>query len=395
MAGFIAVFRRLPSSIWAVFLIQVIVRGGDFVFPFLTLFLTRRLGLDSVHAGFWVMGTSAMAVLGILTAGRLGDSIGRKPVLGACMLATALILGACGFLPQTLLVPAVLLVASFFQGAMKPLLAASIMDLCPPERHREGFSLSYLGTNLGVAIGPMVAGLLFERHSAWAFFGSALALVCALAILAAFVALPRAERSAGPGLAREEGLSAALGARPVLLGFYALTFFISFAYSQTGFGLILYTAEAFGPAGAASFGFLMSFNAVAVLASTAFLTRLTRRLPHLAAMALGTGLYALGFGMLAFRLDLGLLMVSTFLWTQGEVILAINTGPFIASQAPENFRGRFQAIRETLWSSGAILSPMVCGTLIAKGGIHLSWSIVALVAGSCCVGVLLLRRRGP
>lgn len=395
MSGFLDDYRRLPSSIWAVFLIQVIVRGGDFVFPFLALFLTRRLGLDSAHAGYWAMGMSSMAVLGILTAGRAGDRYGRKAVLGACMLGTALIVGACAFLPQTLLVPGILMAASFFQGAMKPLLSASIMDLCPPERHREGFSLSYLGVNLGVAIGPMIAGFLFERHLPWAFLGNALALLCAWGILVAFVVPHQSARTLGPDQAREEGLAAALRARPALLGFYALTFLISFAYSQTGFGLVLYTAEAFGPGGAAKFGFLMSFNAIAVLSSTAILTRLTRRLPHLAAMALGTGLYALGFGMLAFRLGLGLLIVSTFLWTLGEVVLAINTGPFIASQAPANYRGRFQALRETLWSSGAIVSPVVCGTLISKGGVHLSWSVVALAAAICSAGFLLLRRHSP
>ena len=41
------------------------------------------------------------------------------------------------------------------------------MDLCPADQRKEGFSLSYLGVNLGVAIGPMCAGLLFERHLPW------------------------------------------------------------------------------------------------------------------------------------------------------------------------------------------------------------------------------------
>ena len=40
---------------------------------------------------------------------------------------------------------------------------------------------------------------------------------------------------------------------------YGLTILISFAYSQTSFGLAIYTGEVFGSAGATYFGMLMSF----------------------------------------------------------------------------------------------------------------------------------------
>jgi MFS family permease len=388
-------FRRLPPPVWSVFLIQIIVRGGDFVFPFLTLFLTRKLGLGIVDAGLWVMGTSAMAVLGILISGRLGDRVGRKSVLGVCMASSALLLGTCCLLPLTAIIPAVLLVASLFQGAMKPLLGAVIMDLCPMEQRREGFSLSYMGTNLGVAVGPMMAGLLFEDHLRWLFLGNSLALLCAVGILSRLSLVPPGLQEPASGSEKAYGgsLAGALLERPALLAFYALTLLVSFAYSQTSFGLILYSAESFGGDSAAKFGTLMSFNAMTVLASTALLTRATRRLSPLMSMALGTGLYALGFGMLAFRLGMGLLMASTFIWTQGEVLLAINSGPFLASQSPSNFRGRFQALRETLWSAGAILSPLAFGAIIARLGIHFSWSVVAATALCCSAGFLALRRR--
>ena len=153
MAG----FRGLPAPIWAIFALQIITRGGDFVFPFLTLFLTRKLGLGTVEAGFWVMATVASGLLGTLAAGKLSDHFGRRRVLGLGLLGGCVLTGVCGFLPATLAIPRVLLAASFFQGSVKPTLSAFVMDLCAPEQRKEGFSLSYLGTNLGVAVGPMMA----------------------------------------------------------------------------------------------------------------------------------------------------------------------------------------------------------------------------------------------
>jgi len=195
---------QLPGSMWALFAIQVITRGGDFVFPFLTLFLTRKLGLSGALAGSWVMASVLAGILGTLAAGKASDHMGRKRVLGGCMLGACLLTGLCGGFGPSLWVPRVLVLASCFQGAMRPTIAALVMDLCPAGQRREGYSLSYLGINLGLAFGPMLAGFLFERHLSWTFFGYSLAMAGAMAILARRV--PRTGRSPGPGppVARRE-----------------------------------------------------------------------------------------------------------------------------------------------------------------------------------------------
>ena len=388
-------YRHLPRPMWALFLVQVILRGGDFVFPFLTLFLTRRLGLSGAAAGFWIMANVASGLVGTLAAGKVSDQLGRKHVLAACIVGTGLLTGFCGFLPPTMLIPRVLVVAAFFQGSMKPIIAAIIMDLCPQDTRKEAFSLSYLGVNLGVAIGPMFAGFLFEKHLSWVFFGNSLALALSLVLLLRLIPEARPD-SASPeaGSERAVGGSAfrAFLQRPLLVAFCIITLFVSFAYGQTTFGLTLYTSEFFGVSGAAKFGFLMSFNALVVLSSTAVLTRLTQRLSGPMTMGLGAGLMAVGFGMMAFRLDLVLLTVSVLIWTLGEVLLATNSGAYLGSHTPRNFRGRFQSIRELMSSAGRLLSPVVFGAIITGAGIQISWLVTALVAVGCAAGFALLHR---
>ncbi|MFA5905099.1 MAG: MFS transporter [Desulfobacula sp.] len=171
-----------------------------------------------------------------------------------------------------------------------------------------------------------------------------------------------------------------------------MTLLVSFAYCQTGFGLTLYTTAIFGARGAAVFGFLMSFNAVVVLVSTPLLTRLTHNLSGPASMGLGTGLYVIGFGMMAFHLNLALLMISTLIWTLGEVLWSTNYGAYLASHTPVNFRGRFQSIRELSFASGRVFSPIICGAVITHMGVHISWAFIALVSLVCTVGIAGLHR---
>jgi MFS family permease len=393
---FLGGFRCLPLPVWAIFIIQIIVRGGDFVFPFLTLFLTRKLGLSPVAAGSWVMGTVIAGLVGTLIAGRLSDRWGRKRVLGICQAGTAVLTVACGFVPPTILVAEVLVAASLFQGAMKPILSAFIMDISPPDRRKDAFALSYLGINIGVAVGPMAAGFLFESHLPWIFFGSGISLGCAFAVLAFLLPRPEPGRHAAASDAERAVEGNALRAfvqRPQLVVFCFIAMLVAFAYGQTTFGLTIYTARLFGPDGASRFGLLMSLNAVVVLVSTAFMTRLTRRLSAPLTMGLGTALYTIGFAMLVFPLGMPLLAVSTVIWTLGEVLLATNFGAYLASQTPWNFRGRFQSYREMLGSTGRILSPVVFGAIIAGAGIHVSWLVTAVTALACTAGFVALHRR--
>jgi MFS family permease len=388
-------FAGLPRPMWALFGIQVIIRGGDFVFPFLTLFLTRKLGLDGAAAGRWVTLTVLSGILGTVLAGKCSDHWGRKRVLGGCMAGAALLTGACGFLPPSMLIPKVLALACFFQGAMKPTLSAMVMDLCPADQRREGFALSYLGVNLGVAAGPMLAGFLFEHHLPWTFFANTLFLALAFGVLRLWVPARRPEPEGPVPISErpaQQGTLRAFLARPALAAYALISLGVSFAYTQTGFGLTLYTSSLFGAHGAPVFGFLMSLNAVVVIASTAILTRLTAGIAGPVVMALGSLLYTAGFGMLAFHLGLRLLAASTFVWTCGEVLLATNAGPYIAAHTPANLRGRFQAVCEALASIGRVLSPLVFGQVIARTGIHLSWLLAALVMLVCTAGFMLLQR---
>lgn len=384
-------YRKLSRPMWILFFVQVINRVGDFVAPFMTLFLTRKLGLSTAEAGFWVTLTIVAGLAGIMVAGRFSDRRGRKPVLLASMVLSAIPIGVAGFFAAHFWIVWLFVVMSFFQGMVRPVISALIADLSKADERKDAYALNYLGINIGVAAGPMIAAFLFERSVRWLFWADALTTVAAIALITLFIPYqdPRAIRNAQAESSEERSEDrsslAAFFARPLLVAFCFLLMADNFMYVQTHFALPLSTT-------AMTYGTLMSFNAIIVVSLTPVINYLTRRQHPITSMIAGSTLYALGFGLLAFPFTTPLLFLSTMIWTFGEILFSINTGVYLAAKTPQNLRGRFQAYREFITSLGRMAGPVLGGLIMAGIGIHAMWLIVGLLGFASAAGFLWLRK---
>ncbi|HWQ30977.1 MAG TPA: MFS transporter, partial [Negativicutes bacterium] len=166
-------YKGLPKSIYVIFFAQMINRFGDFVLPFLSLFLVKKLGLSYQSAGIAVMVNSLMTVPGAFAGGKIADHLGRKRTYAIFQLSAAICLFLCAFAELPQLVIALVCMSSFFNGGVRPVISAIITDVLPAEKRQMGFSLSYLGINLGVSMGLLVAGFLFNHCIPLIFIGDA------------------------------------------------------------------------------------------------------------------------------------------------------------------------------------------------------------------------------
>ena len=71
-------YGGLPRSVYVLFFARIINRLGDFVRFFLTLYLTRILGMTEKRTGFFVTLSAVAVMAGNVAGGRLADSFGRK-----------------------------------------------------------------------------------------------------------------------------------------------------------------------------------------------------------------------------------------------------------------------------------------------------------------------------
>ena len=393
-----AMYRGLPAPIYALFLATVVNGVGIFVFPFLTLFLTERLGWSAARAGGFMFLSSLAYVPGTFIGGRLADRLGRRKVMLGAQLLAGLVFLPCGFLGASPAVPWLVLAHLFFDGVTDPARTAMQTDLTRPENRQAAFSLNYLGHNLGFACGPLIAGFLFRSASAWLFWGNALAIGAAVAIVAAFVpetkpseAELEASRGAGGAeAAHEGGLLSALAARPFLVAFALITTFYGFVYAQHRFALPLQTRELFGDSGATLFGGLMTLNAVLVILLATPVVALTRNKPPVFVVAAAGFLFAAGFGMIGLARTPFLLYLSTFVWTLGEIVNATSDGAYVANHTPMSHRGRFQSVLPVIAGAGFACSSPVVGRIVEGSGLASVWPLLGLVAALAAAGVAAL-----
>jgi len=389
-------WNQLHRGVKAIFFIQIVNRMGDFVVPFLTLILTQVQGFNPGVAGLVVTLATAMGSLGGLVAGKLSDHLSRRDVLFGFLGTSGLLLGFCGFAPASPWALVAMVTAEFFLGAMRPALGALVADLSAPETRRAAFSLSYLGINLGVSVGPLLAGWLFLHALSWLFWLDALSTAAALAILVRFVprhthptAAPR-----DPGAVPRSSLAVFFRHR-VLLPLSLLFLVYNFVYAQLIFTLALQMVALFGKQGPANYGLVWAVNGMAVLALTPLALRFTKTWTNLGSMALGMAFFAVGIAIFLFEPSLLWVLVSAVFWTAGEVLVSIHYGDLVTSVSPPEFRGRFQGYVGFLGGLGFVISPLASGLIAEAVGLTGAWGVATVSVALVGIGFKLLESRTP
>ncbi len=391
-------YRGLPGPMYTLFAASVVNAVGIFVFPFLTLYLTARLGMTTAQAGTVLLMTSLAYVPGNFIGGKIADKLGRKKVMIVSQILSALMYIPCGFPSLGRAVPWLVVASVFFDGISDPARSAMMTDLTTPENRRSAFSLTYLGHNLGFAVGSLIAGFLFEAAPSWIFWGNAIAVGIATSLVA--IKVPETKPSAEQieesysADSTEKGhrgnLFSALASRPYLLAFSLLTSAYGFAYAQHRFALPLQLKATFGLPGPAIFGSLMTLNGCLVILLSTPIMALTKKWKPVNAVALAGLLFGAGFGMVAFSHSVLFVYVSTLIWTLGEIFNATNEGSYMANHTPISHRGRFQAVLPFIQGMGFTLSPPVAGKLISWRGLDWVWGLVGVVSVFAAAGLWIL-----
>ena len=339
--------------------------------------------MDEARTGLIMTLIGVFAIVGTLVGGKITDNGDRKTILVISQILSASIAGFCGFIPDSPMLPWALILFNFFTSAARPVNTAMLTDLTTPENRASSFSLLYLGINIGVSVGPLVAGFLFNNFRQWLFWGDSLTTFLSVILVIAFIpALKKEEIRAFSEKEAEEKahIFSALLKRPILLIYSILLPLTSFVYSQHSFSLPLLLENRLNSDGPRFYGIIMSANAVTVLVLTPLLTYWLHRFKPLFNMAIGQLCYAIGFGMLYFAIESPFFfLISTVIWTLGEILNVINSGVFIANHTPVNYRGRFSAWFATARTAGHISSPVISGFILKAFGSSAIWAVVFVV----------------
>lgn len=389
-------YKGLPKSIYVIFFAQIINRFGDFVLPFLTLFLVKKLGLSYESAGFAAMLATLSTIPGSFAGGKIADHFGRKKTYIFFQTTAGVSLFMCIFFSSPNIIILLVCISAFLNGGIRPIISAIITDVLPAEKRQQGFSLSYLGINIGVSLGPLVSGFLFNHYIPLIFIGDAVTSFIAVALVAVNIEETLPKHLDNRNVREEEksetgNVFMVLLRRKKLLVFLIINTVLSIASTQATFSLPLMLDKVFGTDGARNYGFVMSSNAITVVVMTIFVTRVTKKWNPLSSISLSGILYAAGLGMVAFIHSMPLYILSTYIWTIGEILIATNFGVYIANNTPQNFRARFNAVTQLSWATGSVIGTSLMGIYMSSFGVKAVWPLASCLGLIGAAGMYMLK----
>jgi MFS family permease len=185
---------EFPAQFWILFVGMFISTvGSSMIWPFLTLYVSKKLGLPLTQAASLVTINAVMGLIFSFIAGPITDRLGRKWV----MVASLFVNGSMYIVMSHANSYAMFALCQAVMGAFNPLYRvgadAMMSDLIVPEKRSSAYSLLRTSNNLGVAIGPALGGFIASRSYVVAFYLAAAGLIfySVLITLKAHETLPR------------------------------------------------------------------------------------------------------------------------------------------------------------------------------------------------------------
>lgn len=392
MKDFINNYKGLPKEMYVICFATLINRLGDFVVPFLALYLTQKIGMTAAATGVIVTLSSIVGIPASILGGKISDMFGRKKIYTYAQSIAAVTLIPCAFTKSVSITIMCLLISTFFNGFVRPAFQSMIQDILSKEERQAGFSLNYLAINAGVAIGPIIAGFLFNNLLPLLFLGDTLTSLIAVFLVwkntkETYPVNSKLKVESKAEIAENGNTFQMLWKRPALSLFLVLYMVYNFIYAQHKFSLPITLNAQFNNESAKLLGYIMSINAVTVLVLTIFIGFITKRNHQLTNMAFTGILYAIGFGMIGYIDNFNFFIISTIIWTLGEILSSISSGVYVANNSPSNYRARLNAIMNLGRFLGTALSTFFSGAYIQVYGYKTLWFLIFFI--SIISGILM------
>jgi MFS family permease len=343
-----------------------------FVWPFLNIYLTEQLGIPLSVATMLPLLEQGVSVFTALGAGSVADRYGRKGLMVLSLGAVAGVYLLMGFASTWWMFVALMALRGFFLPLYRVAGDTMVGDLITDEDRRlPAYSLLRTVNNLGVAIGPVLGGIV----AAYSYRASFLAAAATLAFFALLVGagmvetLPKRAPDAH-GLAQISGArplkrAGGLGYKVILLDTLFMLAVLAFTFNGMGAGLPFQLIGIYGKENFAitedQTGLIIMVNAMMVVGFQVPVASYVRRFNSLKVLAAGALFYAVGVGSIALGSTFYHFALSMAVLTIGELLIAPTFTSFTVNLAGEEMRGRYMSVYAIGFSFSRGLGPAIAG----------------------------------
>src|ERR1700716_2896497 len=366
----------LPREIWLLFATNLVNRAGMMVLPFLVLYLTRQLGFSAARAGFVFAVYGATAILAGPISGKVSDRIGALPIMRASLISSGIALLVFPLAKSYAAVIAITVIWAACAELFRPASLAAITHVVAPSQRRAAVALNRLAINLGMSIGPALGGFLATVSFRAMFVVDALTTLLAGAVLS----LTSWRLSTGGRDAQSEAEDLGLEVRSIMrdrrLAIFLLgSVLVGIVFFQHESALPLYMVEWLHMS-PAFYGTLFTINTLLIVALEVPLNTATSRWPNTWSLVIGSLLFAVGFGGLAFVSTAAGVTALVIVWTFGEMMLFPAMAAHLGEIAPPSLRGTYMGAYSMSLSVALTLGPWLGTQLLASPRPVGGWSVI-------------------
>jgi len=346
-----ASLRTLPPAAWILFFGTFLNKFGNFVVPFLAIYLTSR-GYTLADAGVAIGAYGFGNVFATILGGHLADHLGRRKTIVLSMFAGAVSMMLLSQARSFPVIVALSALAGLANEFYRPASSALLADLVPASERVTAYSAYRMAINAGFAFGPATAGFLAARGFFWLFAGDAA--TSALFGVVALFALPEVRHPPEERVGWAEAARTLRGDRRlhrVLLAAFGVG--LIFVQMSSTFGVAVMAAGF----SAKAYGVLLSANGALIVFFELALTRVTRKFAPMAVMGVGYLLVAAGFGLMSLAGSIAGFAACVTVFTFGEMCSMPVASAYIAGLSPPRLRGRYMGCFGLTWTVAQIVGP--------------------------------------
>jgi predicted MFS family arabinose efflux permease len=384
-----AAFAGLDREVWLLAGALFVNRAGTMVLPFLSLYLTKDLGFSSARAGLIIGCFGLGSMLGSFLGGWLSD---RADPLRIQQLS--LITSGIGFALFVRLESFPALAVGIFTiaalgDAFRPALLVAIAHRSTAKTQSRAFALIRLAANLGMAVGPAVAGILAVHGYALIFFADALTCWAAAVIL-----IVSFKNSVGGGVEsdhRQRHIGRSPWSDGPYLVFLVLIVLLAMTFFQVWSTLPIYLRSVYGLSERA-IGLLLALNAILIVLAEMPLIRAVERRDRMRTVGVGAFFVCIGLALLPLASVWTMAVLSMVVLTVGEMLSMPISNAIVAERAGRAAVGSYMGAYTLAFSTAFVIGPVIGTAVYQHLGAGTLWFGIGAVGAFLGLGFAALSR---
>jgi len=350
---------KIDNSIMTLFICKFLVAFSNFVVTYLTFYLVNYKAISTNIAGMIVTIVSLSYVPATLVGGKIRLQK-NKIKLVLCFFSSGILYVLVPFINILIAQLVMIVLGKFFLTITEPMIMSIINSQTKEIKEKKNmFSTMYLITNIGFAIGPMIAGIIYSKNIYLIFWIDGLLKILIAVILLFFYV----ENHSFTKKEYEHNYYTVVKKKGVII-FTFLIMTINWIYFQIDFSFPILFNDFFAIEGVKVYSMIMTTNAIVIIVGTKLINRVTIGFKSYFLVIVSGLFFSTALIGYTFSKQSIICIILMIFWSIGEILFYTNYTICINEIVGEESFSEAFALINSVSRVISILNPLVIGLIL-------------------------------